>query len=387
MVTFVPGFVSAKVNAWNNLSKDEQARQPMPTVTAADVADHIDHIRKVAGIDHIGIGSDFDGITQKIPDLDDVSKYPVLTAELLRRGYSEADVRKILGENILRVMRQVEQVSKRLQAERGPSTAVFEPKRPAAQEPGPIEITLARTACFGMCPDYKVTILGDGTVTYEGHQFVRVTGTHSWKIDPAAVTALAAEMQETGYFEMLDSYEARITDNPTTFTSLTIGNRTKRIKDYVAGPPKLKEIEAKIDAVSGVKAYVSVTGKVIDEMQWTGWRATTDEATGWLWRAAAEGDAGVIQALLAAGANAKLVRPEDGMTLVMLAASSGDAESVRALIAAGADPTLRDRGGRNAADRARDGIELVRRNPERAMVPATGRPRQYELILKLLTEE
>jgi membrane dipeptidase len=284
MVTFVPGFVSAKVNAWNNLSKDEQARQPMPAVTVGDVADHVDHIRKVAGIDHIGIGSDFDGITQKIPDLDDVSKYPVLTAELLRRGYSEADVRKILGENILRVMRQVEQVSKRLQAERGPSTAVFEPKR-GAQEPGPIEITLARTACFGMCPDYKVTILGDGTVTYEGHQFVRVTGTHTRKIDPASVTALAAEMQKGGYFEMLDTYEARITDNPTTFTSLTIGNRTKRIKDYVAGPPRLKEIEAQIDAVSGVKAYVSMTGKVIDDMQRTVWRATTDE-----------GDANVIQA-------------------------------------------------------------------------------------------
>ena len=387
MVTFVPGFVSAKFNAWNNLSKDDQARQPMPAVTAADVADHIDHIQKVAGIDHIGIGSDFDGITQKIPDLDDVSKYPVLTAELLRRGYSEADVRKILGENALRVMRQVEQVSKRLQAERGPSTMMFVPRKEAAQGPGPIEITLARTVCFGMCPDYKVTILGDGTVTYEGHQFVRVTGSHTWKIDPAAVSALAAEMQQAGYFEMQDTYEARMTDHPTTFTSLTIGGRTKRVKDYVAGPPKLKELEEKIDTVSGVKGYVSMSGKVIEEMQRSGWRATTDESTAWLWRAAAEGDVDVIQALLAAGANAKLVRPEDGVTLVMQATSSGDAESVRVLIAAGADPTLRDRGGRNAADRARDGLEMLRQNPGRASVPATGHPREYELILKLLTEE
>src|SRR5262249_12367424 len=88
MVTFVPGFVPAKMNAWNSLSKDEQARQPMPKVTVGEVADHIDHIKKVAGIDHIGIGSDFDGITQQIPDLNDVSKYPVLETELLRRGYS-----------------------------------------------------------------------------------------------------------------------------------------------------------------------------------------------------------------------------------------------------------------------------------------------------------
>jgi membrane dipeptidase len=147
MVTFVPGFVSQKVNDWNTRQTAEQDRlkaanpndaaavkagvdawtaaHPAPAATAAEVADHVDHIRKVAGIDHIGIGSDFDGITQKVVDLDDVSKYPVLTAELRRRRYNEADIRKILGENILRVMREAENVSKRLQAERGPSTEVF----------------------------------------------------------------------------------------------------------------------------------------------------------------------------------------------------------------------------------------------------------------------
>jgi membrane dipeptidase len=82
------------------------------------VADHIDHIRQIAGINHIGIGSDFDGITSVPRDLEDVSKYPVLVAELLRRGYSKEDVKKILGQNVLRVMRQVEQVAGRLQKER-----------------------------------------------------------------------------------------------------------------------------------------------------------------------------------------------------------------------------------------------------------------------------
>jgi hypothetical protein len=380
MVTFVPGFVSAKMNGWNNLSKEEQARQPMPVVTVGDVADHIDHIRQVAGIDHIGIGGDFDGI----PGLDDVSKYPVLEAELLRRGYSDADVRKIMGENALRVWREAEKVSKRLQAERGPSTMLGPQQRSAS---GPVEITLERTVCFGTCPAYKVTIRGDGTVTYEGRQFVRVTGTQTWKIDPATVAALAAEMQQTGYFDLQDSYEARVTDNPTTWTSLTVGERTKRIKDYVAGPPKLKEIEKKIDDVSGAKGYVSVNGKAIADMRKTGWRATSTEGTAWLWRAAATGDAEVIRALLAAGADAKQVRPEDAVTLVMQAAASGDAESVRLLVEAGGDPTLRDRAGRNAADRARDGIEALRTHPELAAVEATGHPRQYELILRLLTEE
>jgi len=147
MVTFVPGFVSPKVNEWNKRQTAEQDRvkeanphddaamkagvdkwtvaNPAPPATIAEVADHIDHIGKVAGIDHIGIGSDFDGITQTITDLDNVSTYPRLTAELLKRGYSDADVKKILGENILRVMRDAEKVSKRLQSERGPSTAVF----------------------------------------------------------------------------------------------------------------------------------------------------------------------------------------------------------------------------------------------------------------------
>ena len=99
------------------------AANPAPPATISDVADHIDHIRKIAGIDHIGIGSDFDGITQKVQDLDNVSTYPRLTAELLKRGYSDADIKKILGLNILRVLREAEKVSKRLQSERGPSVA------------------------------------------------------------------------------------------------------------------------------------------------------------------------------------------------------------------------------------------------------------------------
>jgi membrane dipeptidase len=80
----------------------------------------------VAGIDHIGLGGDFDGITSVVQGLEDVSTYPALTAELLRRGYSEADVKKILGGNVLRAWRQAEQVAARLRASRGPSTRTIE---------------------------------------------------------------------------------------------------------------------------------------------------------------------------------------------------------------------------------------------------------------------
>ena len=89
-------------------------RTRCPAGPSRDVADHIDHIVKVAGIDHVGIGSDFDGITAWPVGLEDVSCYPRLTEELLRRGYSEADVHKILGGNVLRAFRQAGQVAEGL---------------------------------------------------------------------------------------------------------------------------------------------------------------------------------------------------------------------------------------------------------------------------------
>jgi membrane dipeptidase len=88
----------------------------LPRGTIKDVADHVDHLVKVAGIDHVGLGSDFDGITRWPEGLDDVSSFPRLTDELLRRGYSEEDIHKILGRNVLRAFREAEQVAQRLQA-------------------------------------------------------------------------------------------------------------------------------------------------------------------------------------------------------------------------------------------------------------------------------
>ena len=148
MVSFVPGFVSQQTYE-HGLARDaEKARleaqsdsfdesveaglkawdadNPEPRATVSDIADHIDRIREKAGINHIGIGSDYDGITSVPEGLEDVSKYPVLTAELLRREYSEEDILKILGGNILRLMRAVENAATRIQQERGPSEASIE---------------------------------------------------------------------------------------------------------------------------------------------------------------------------------------------------------------------------------------------------------------------
>ena len=94
-----------------------------------DVADHIDHIVKVAGIDHVGIGSDFDGITTWPVGLEDVSCYPRLTEELLRRGYSEADIHKILGGNVLRAFRQAGEVAKQLRVTTPPEVDEITPEK------------------------------------------------------------------------------------------------------------------------------------------------------------------------------------------------------------------------------------------------------------------
>jgi membrane dipeptidase len=148
MVTFVPSFVSEEVRAWNSLEDAEEARlealnpddpkkvesgleawrkaNPSPRATLAQVADHVEHVRKVAGIDHVGIGSDFDGITSTPEGLDGVEDFPALLAELMRRGWKDEEIKKLAGLNLLRVLRETEKVAQRLQKERPASDALIE---------------------------------------------------------------------------------------------------------------------------------------------------------------------------------------------------------------------------------------------------------------------
>lgn len=110
MVTFVPGFVSEAVAAWEALPRPRPPG-PAPRATIDDVVRHIEHVREVAGVDHVGIGADFDGISTVPEGLEDVSSYPALFARLMQRGWSEGDLRKLAGENILRVWTEVEAVA------------------------------------------------------------------------------------------------------------------------------------------------------------------------------------------------------------------------------------------------------------------------------------
>jgi membrane dipeptidase len=99
---------------------------PMPVPDVGVVADHMDHLRAVAGADHIGIGSDFDGISVPPNGLEDVEQFPNLIAELIRRGWNDEDVKKVIGLNVLRIMRDAAQVAARLQRTRPPSVSRIE---------------------------------------------------------------------------------------------------------------------------------------------------------------------------------------------------------------------------------------------------------------------
>ncbi len=158
MVNFNPGYVSAARNQWDADRAAELARyssppygglfigqpdraqaaleewergHPKPVTTLSQVADHIDHVREIAGIDHVGLGSDFDGIPEGPSGLGGVDAYPALLEELMRRGWSDGEVAKLAGENLLRVMAAAERVAATLRAERGPSESVIDLPAPS----------------------------------------------------------------------------------------------------------------------------------------------------------------------------------------------------------------------------------------------------------------
>lgn len=117
-------------------------------------------------------------------------------------------------------------------------------------------ITLERTACFGTCPAYYVTLYGNGTVTYEGESFVAVKGMQKSQVDPQAVKGLVDEFYNAGFFSLRDRYEQSVTDLPSQTTSITIDGVTKTVYRYGFEPQKLAALEDKIDQVAETAKWV-----------------------------------------------------------------------------------------------------------------------------------
>jgi membrane dipeptidase len=147
MVTFVPGFLTEKARAWTNemIAANERAAElypadspeaalaeeawlrdnPRPPCGVSDAADHVEHVREVAGIDCVGLGGDFDGVSALPDGLGGVDGYPRLLAELAERGWSDADLGKLTWHNAMRVLRDTEAAALAAQETRGPSTATI----------------------------------------------------------------------------------------------------------------------------------------------------------------------------------------------------------------------------------------------------------------------
>jgi membrane dipeptidase len=159
MVTFVPPFISPRSAAWSAEAKQHLADagvdpddpdgpaaaaplaawerdHPRPRVTVAEVADHVEHVREVAGVDHVGLGGDYDGVASQPEGLEDVACYPRLLAELLDRHWSDGDLAKLTWVNPLRVLRDAEAVARQLQARRDPLLPIVH-ELDGLEEPNP----------------------------------------------------------------------------------------------------------------------------------------------------------------------------------------------------------------------------------------------------------
>lgn len=176
-----------------------------------------------------------------------------------------------------------------------------------------LRMTLARTACYGMCPAYSLEVDGDGTVKYHGSAFVLVTGEHQSKISRADVEQLFAQFRAADYFSLKDAYRAGITDNPTETTSIEFEGHRKQVVDYVGSyvgmPDVVSELETAIDRIAGSDKWVhgtSATWAALVAEHWN-FKARTSENAELFANVIAKGTPELVQQFVAAGAPATIM--------------------------------------------------------------------------------
>jgi len=218
-------------------------------------------------------------------------------------------------------------------------------------------ITLRRTACYGFCPVYSLEVFEDGRLHYDGEQFVAVTGRQDGHISPATVKALIADFLKADYFDLKDVYESRqnpdgtsewITDSPTTYTSLRIGNKVKTVKDYAFSPQKLQMLEMEIDRVSDTHQWIHASDDLeSSEKVQTDIYQRIKPGMNLFMQAAGKGDQA---AMVKERDNGAIINAQDetGWTALMLAAEQCHEPAVRQLLDWKAAFNLKDNRGDDA---------------------------------------
>lgn len=219
-------------------------------------------------------------------------------------------------------------------------------------------VTLERTACFGPCHVYTVTIDARGNVTYEGKAAVRVTGKATDRVPVARVRELLETIERIGFFTLGEQYrtivnpdgtQTVVTDLPTTFVTVTSEGRTKRVEDYVGAPPELRQLEREIDAAANTRRWIRIDGPTLRQLADDGQLPPPGERDEMLSKALFSDDVDVITTLLDLGVDANAPYGEGRFLPIVMLQS---AAAARALIAAGASVVARDERGESALGRA-----------------------------------
>jgi len=206
-------------------------------------------------------------------------------------------------------------------------------------------IKLERTVCFGECPAYSVTIDAKGNVTYQGDKFVRVVGRQTDRIPLSRVAALLETVDRIRFFELQDKYRLPVTDNPTTFVTVVLNGRTKRIEDYVGAPKEVKQFEQQIDDAARTKRWIRLDQLALTQMVKEGWSPSVEERAELLRNALLHDDVDVVKGLIEIGADPNGVYYNTNTTPLMMVRS---AAAARALLEAGALPSARNENGLTA---------------------------------------
>jgi hypothetical protein len=170
--------------------------------------------------------------------------------------------------------------------------------------PDDVVIVLERTACFGECPVYKVTIDARGNITYDGVKFVLIEGRQTARIPLSRVAALVQTVDRIRFFELRDRYltivnpdgsEQMVTDLPTVFVTVTKDGRSKRVEDYFGTPDGLKQLERQIDEAAGTKRWIQLTEETLQQWVQEGRTFAPDELAELLQKALEQDEVGVVK--------------------------------------------------------------------------------------------